>query len=270
MRQPAHSTILDDMATPTPTRKSLLLPKEHGSWSLAFEPLALGLLVAPSVAGLGLAVAITAGFFLRRPLKLAVTLQGPDSCGPEARNWAVLLAGVALAGLFFAVGSSSISALWPLLLAAPLGAVFFVLDLRNDMRAAAAELAGSAAFAILPAAFATLAGWSAGAALALAAVMLTRSLPTVLTLRTYLRLTKGQSATSWQPLAAAGAGLALLAGLAAYGLAPWLAPLLATVLLMRSIVLVTPLRPRWTARRVGTGEAVLGLVYLTSLAFAYN
>lgn len=257
------------MTTPNTALKFILLPKEHGSWSLAFEPLALGLLVAPSLGGLGLAAAMIAGFFLRRPLKLTVTLPSADERRAAARSWVLLLGSVALAGLLFAANSSPIAALWPLLLAAPFGTVFLVLDLRNDSRAAAAELAGSAAFAILPAAFATLAGWTALPALALAAIMLTRSVPTVLTVRTYLRLTKGQPAAAWLPPAAGSLGLGLLAALAASGIIPWLAALLAALLLARSIVLVTPLRPQWTARRVGVCEAVLGLVCLASLTFAF-
>ncbi|MBI3885421.1 MAG: YwiC-like family protein [Opitutae bacterium] len=262
-----HSKI---MTAPSPTLPSLLLPKEHGSWSLAFEPLALGLLVAPSVGGLGLAAAMTAGFFLRRPLKLGVTLPAADPRRTPARHWALLLAVAALAALGFAAGRSSIAALWPLLLAAPFGTVFLALDLRHDMRAAAAELAGSAAFAVLPAAFATLAGWSAAPALALAAAMLARSLPTVLTVRTYLCAGKGQPAGAALPLAAAAASLALLAALAARGLAPWPAPVLAALLLARVVFLVTPLRPQWTARRLGLCEAVLGLLCLATLAVAYR
>jgi hypothetical protein len=258
------------MATPPASLKSLLLPKEHGSWSLAFEPLALGLLVAPSVGGLGLAAAMSAGFFLRRPLKLAVTLPSADPRRIAARNWTLLLGGAALAGLAFAAGQNSLTPLWPLALAAPFGVVFLLLDLRNDMREAAAELAGSAAFAILPAAFGTLAGWSAAPALALAAVMLARSVPTVLTVRTYLRLSKGQPTGAWLPIAAAAAGLALLGALAARGLTPWLAPLLAAVLLARTVFLVTPLQPNWTARRIGINEAVLGLLCLTTLTLAYH
>src|SRR6516162_7239992 len=50
----------------------LVLPKEHGSWSLALEPVALGLFVAPSAGGGALAVAAMAGFLMRRPLKLGV------------------------------------------------------------------------------------------------------------------------------------------------------------------------------------------------------
>ncbi len=258
------------MATPNSTLQSILLPKEHGSWFLAFEPLALGLLVAPSVAGLGLAAAMAAGFFLRRPLKLAVTLPSADERRAPARHWVLLLSVVALAGLAFAAKSRSITALWPLLLAAPLGGVFLALDLRNDMRETTAELTGSAAFAILPAAFATLAGWDVAPALALAAVMLTRSVPTVLTVRTYLRLNKGQPAGAWWPLAVAITGLGLLAVLAARQLAPWLAVAVAVILLARTIFLVTPRRTQWTARQIGINEAALGLLSLAALALAYR
>src|ERR1017187_2204793 len=51
----------------------LTLPKEHGSWSLALEPVAFGLLVAPSASGAGLALAAVSGFFLRRPMKLLLS-----------------------------------------------------------------------------------------------------------------------------------------------------------------------------------------------------
>ena len=47
----------------------LLLPREHGSWALAFEPLVLGLLAAPSAAGAALALAVIAAFFARTPCK---------------------------------------------------------------------------------------------------------------------------------------------------------------------------------------------------------
>jgi len=49
--------------------RSVFLPKEHGSWSLALEPVAFGLLIVPSLAGGSLAVSATAAFFIRRPLK---------------------------------------------------------------------------------------------------------------------------------------------------------------------------------------------------------
>ena len=89
-----------------------------------------------------------------------------------------------------------------------LAGLFAWFDAQNGSRAAAAEVAGSAAFALVPAALATLAGWSAGPALALAGLALTRSVPTVLTVRNSLRLSKGEPAAFLLPLlTAAGAAV---------------------------------------------------------------
>ena len=57
--------------SPRPSLRALLLPREHGSWSLALEPLALGLIAAPSWPGAALALAALALFFARRPWQAA-------------------------------------------------------------------------------------------------------------------------------------------------------------------------------------------------------
>src|SRR5215472_11598321 len=80
----------------------LVLPKEHGSWSLALEPVALGLLIAPSVAGGALAVAAVAVFFLRRPLKLGLAAK-TDPRRPMAVACISILLLLALTGLLLAV-----------------------------------------------------------------------------------------------------------------------------------------------------------------------
>lgn len=51
--------------------RELVWPREHGSWSFALEPMALGLIAVPSVAGGWLALAVGAAFFARRPLRIA-------------------------------------------------------------------------------------------------------------------------------------------------------------------------------------------------------
>src|SRR5690349_19690118 len=56
---------------PARTWREFVQPKEHGSWSLALEPLALGLLVAPSLPGTLFSLAVIAAFFARRPLRIA-------------------------------------------------------------------------------------------------------------------------------------------------------------------------------------------------------
>ena len=250
--------------------RELLLPKEHGSWSLAFEPVALGLLVAPSVAGLALALAAAAGFFVRRPLKLAVTTPTDDPRHRPAQRWAAVLmlgAGITLVG---AAALGTAGALWPLALAAPCGLLFLWFDLRQAMREAEAELAGSMAFALLPAAFATLAGWPVPAALALAVVMLARSVPTILTLRAYLRLGKGKTVNPVPVIAISSMGFILVALLAWRQLIPAVAVLVNAGFWLRTLWLVTSRRPDWPARHIGIMEAVLGVISLGVLTAAFH
>ncbi len=248
---------------------SIFLPKEHGSWSLALEPIALGLLVAPSPAGVALATAALAGFFARRPLKIALA---PDSTARRrlARETLAMLSALAVAGMLEAAVLGGVTALWPLLLAAPLGGLFVWFDSQNGSREFMAELAGSSAFALLPAAFATLAGWPVSASLALTAIALARNPTTVLTVRTYLHLGRRQPAGALVPILSGGLATLVLAGLAARRLVPWLAAGCSFLLLVRTILLVTSLRPDWPAKRVGLIEAALGALYVGTIALAYQ
>ena len=252
-------------AAPADRAASVFLPKEHGSWSLALEPLALGLLVAPSWAGGALATAALAGFFARRPLKTALT--APVSPRRTAARLNLLLwSALAAAGLGLAAFLGSPAALWPLLPAALLGALFVTFDLQNDSRAAAAELAGCACFAFVPAALATLAGAPPATALAITALAAARSLPTVMTVRTALRLAKGENLGRQAPLATTGLATAALGALTVTGLVPWTAAALGLLLLARTLWLLGPARPLWPARRIGMAEGLLGLGYVLVLA----
>jgi hypothetical protein len=245
----------------------LTLPKEHGSWSLALEPLAFGLLVAPSAAGAGLALAAAAVFFLRRPIKLALARKS-DPRQPLAILCLVLLALTGMTGFGLAAQLGAPGGLWPLLPAALAGAVFAWCDSRNEAREGAAEIAGVVTFSMLPAAFGTLAGWSALAALALAAIMLVRSVPTVLTVRTSIRIRKGRPYAIAPALLTAGVGIVLITWLASLRLAPWLAVGFAVLLAIRTAWLLL-WHPSLTARTVGIIEAVLGVLLVLVLAMTW-
>lgn len=249
-------------------RSSVFLPKEHGSWSLALEPILLGLLVAPSGSGVALAVAAIAGFFARRPFKATLGRSSPQRRG--ALPAAILLGFCTCVGLGEAAVLAGAPRLWPLLLAAPFGGLFVYFDAQGESREAAAELAGSMAFALLPAAFATLAGWSVPAALALASLTLVRCVPTILTVRTYLRRRKGRPASARLPVLTAVAGLALVVMLAALQQVPWLAVAGALILLARTVGLLSPGAPQWSAKRIGLTEALMGIGYVALAAFAYS
>lgn len=247
---------------------SVFLPKEHGSWSLVLEPLALGLLVAPSSAGGALTVVALAGFFARRPCK---AFFAPVATRRREAGQAVLIfSALGVAGLSVVLVLGGIAPLWPLLPAIPLGSLFAWFDAQNGSRAAAAEVAGSAAFALVPAALATLAGWSAGPALALAGLALARSVPTVLTVRSSLRLAKGEPAGFLLPLITAAGAAAALIWLGSSRVLPVWAALPAWVLLARTLWFASPLRPAWPARRIGMFEAITGLLYLAAIAAAYR
>jgi hypothetical protein len=261
---------VDGTPSACPARaRPAFIPKEHGSWSLALEPLARGLLVAPSLAGAGLALAALAGFFARRPIRSLVFPAGP---GTRSQNLAVLvlLALCAAAGLGEAVMIGSLGSLWTLLLAAPLGGLFLFFDVRKDARAAAAEVAGAAAFSVLPAAFAMLGGWSSRPALALAAAMCARSVPTVIVVRYAVRLGKGQVLGPGLPVVASALGLVAMAALSFHSLVPWTVTALGFLLLVRAVALTAVKPAALVPRRLGLTEAVVGVVFVLGTALAYR
>jgi hypothetical protein len=153
--------------------------------------------------------------------------------------------------------------------AALAGLVFVWCDSRNEAREGVAEAAGAVAFGLLPAAFGALAGWNGSAALALAAVMLVRSVPTVLAVRANLRIKKGQAVSILPALLAAGVGLALSAWLVSLRLAPWTAVFFAAVLAARTVWLLC-WRPRLAARTIGMVEATLGGLMVLALAATWK
>jgi hypothetical protein len=246
----------------------LTLPKEHGSWSLALEPLALGILVAPSAAGGALLFTAVAGFFLRRPLKLVFSGK-PDPRIPLASSVVITLVTLAIAGLFLVAASGGIKNLWLLIPSAVTGIGFAWFDSRNEGREGAAELCGSIAFGILPFAFAKLAGWSALGSVALGLVMLIRSVPTVLFVRTYLRRNKGYKAGRLPAFIASLSGLFLTAWLVFAHLAPWPAVVIAVFLATRTIWFLGGNR-RFSAKRVGIAELAFGIVMVLTLALTWN
>ena len=246
----------------------LTLPKEHGSWSLALEPVAFGLLVAPSAAGAALTLAAVSGFFLRRPMKLALSRKTDPRQPLAAMSLAILML-TGMAGLLLVARFGAVDGWWLLLPAVLSGAVFAWCDNRDEARESVAEIAGVVSFSLLPAAFGALAGWSLTASLALAAIMLVRSVPTVLTVRTTIRIRKGRPYVIEPALVTAGAGIFLVAWLAALRLAPWLAVGFALLLGARTAWLLL-WRPRLTAKTVGIIEAVLGALMVLVLALTWR
>lgn len=250
----------------TVTWRELVLPKEHGSWSLAFEPIALGLLCAPSGAGACLGVAIAAAFFCRRPLRIG--FRDPRAERRDAA-WRSLLACALLALLAITAAVLIAGAQWLVWLApaAVCGGLFLVYDLKNGGREEVAEIAGSAAFAWLPSAFAVLALTSPGRAFALGILMLGRAVPTVIFVRATVRGRKSGTTHYGFAYLTAGMALAAAAALTLLGLAP-LASIGCAAFLLARIALIAR-RPELRAKQIGIFEATVGAAFVAVLAAAW-
>jgi hypothetical protein len=249
---------------PTPIEHRVFIPQEHGSWSLAFEPIFFGLLVAPTAAGGVLALCATAAFFMRRPLKSFLKHQDRAS----AFALTLLSLGVSI-GLAEMILLGDFHALWPLLPALPLGLLYLHWDRKNENRAAAAELTGISLFALIPAAMATLSGQSMLFALSLTTLMLARSAPAVLTVRTWLRQRKGQQVQLAPAVLTTLAFIMIVLGFALLGSVPIIAVGFITFSSVR-LYLLSPQCPQWPARRVGLCEAIFGVIYLSAVATAFH
>jgi hypothetical protein len=255
---------------PTPADwREVVAPKEHGSWSLAFEPIALGLMAAPSPGGAWLAAAMTAVFFTRRPLRL-VWREAGEERAPVARGALVLCGAAGAFAMLGAVATAGAGWLVWLVPVAAGGAIFVWCDLRNTGRAALAEVAGATAFAFVPAALAALANWPPLAALALAVIMAGRAVPTVLVVRAALRLAKTGEFSRAPALLTAGGALVAGIWLSLAGLAPRVAALALAVLALRTSVLLVYPRPVLRARTIGVLEAALGVAFVVAVARAWR
>jgi hypothetical protein len=255
--------------------KSVALPAEHGGWSFLFEPVALGLLLAPSPAGAFLAVAVTGAFLLRHPLKLALVdrRRGRRFARTSlAERFALLYGVIAIVGVVVAYRSAGADPFVPLLLAAPLVAVQLVFDAANRSRDWIPEVAGPAALAAVSASLAVAGGWPLASALPLWAIMAARAVPAVIYVRARLRLEKRQPFNRTPVLITHGAALLVALGLAATELAPIPAVVALTILLIRAIYGLSP-RPQPTpAKIIGLQELGFGVmtVYLFYLGYVVN
>ncbi|HVW22132.1 MAG TPA: YwiC-like family protein [Opitutaceae bacterium] len=248
-------------------RRPALAPAEHGSWSLALEPLALGLLIAPVRPAILLAVAALAAFLARRPLKLVV--RGRDR-GPQPLAWAALACAASAAAAAFALELWLFRGAWMVWLAPAglAGGVYLAFDLRNRGRELVPEIAGAAAFALLPAAMAASApipGWAGAPAL----IACGRSLPTVLLIRTYLRQRRGHLSGTAPAWIAALAAVAVAVILAGAGMGPGLAVVALAALAVRSGIYLNRPHPQVGARFLGVQELVLGAAFALAVGLAW-
>ena len=129
-----------------PRARSVVIPSEHGGWGLTAEPIALGLLLAFSWAGVAVGAVALLSFLTRTPVKLALVdhRRGRDL---ERTELARRVASVELVAIAFSAAVALVLAgpawLVPIGVAAPLFAVELWFDARSRGRRLTPELAGA-------------------------------------------------------------------------------------------------------------------------------
>ncbi len=227
MPSPAPKTLVPEGgpgARPRPVLRAVAVPAEHGGWGLTAEPVALGLLVAPSISGALLGVAAFAAFLARTPLKLALgdrwrhrrlerTLAAQRVAGAEL---AVLGAAVATAAL------RSGRAWWlPLVVALPLVGTEMYFDARGRGRRLVPELCGATGIASVAAAIARAGGASWAVPAGLWLVLAARSTGAIPFARAQVLRWRGRPTGLRAPTVAQGVAVATALGGTGAGAVPW-------------------------------------------------
>ncbi len=253
--------------------RAIALPVEHGGWGFLLEPILLGLLVSPSWAGLGIAIAATAIFLVHQPLRIAVKDRRNHRRVPRTKLAEAFAAGYVLAaGIAFAaaLALSHGPIGLPLLLALPFAAWQGLYDATGRSRAALAELAGAVALGASGSMIVLATGWPTAPALALWALLAARSVTSILYVRDRLRLERGKPHQRAVTLAAHVVALVVIGGLALAGLLPWTCVAVFAVLFARAAYGLSRFRRPLAPKFVGFQELGYGalLIVVTALGFA--
>ena len=250
------------MDTPDQSRlRGVVIPADHGGWGLTLEPVALGLAVAPSIAGAALGIAALAAFLFRTPFKTAA---GDYRRHRHLARTRLAIRAATVYGLVLAVAvvvaiATTGNRFWPPLAAAvPLMMLQVGYDARNRSRRLIPEIAGPLAIGSVAAAIALAGGAAITVALGLWLVSGLRSIASILLVRAQLRRARQHPYKPWMVHTADLVVATAAVAAAAAGVIPWLGA--------AAIAMLTPFgfwslqRPAVRAVVVGIQQTVLGAV----------
>jgi hypothetical protein len=126
--------------------RPIALPVEHGGWGLLLEPVVVGMVLSPSLAGVWFSLAAVSVFLMRHPFKLAIVDWRRNRRYQRtalAERFAILYFIIGTLSLASAIKIAGVDWLLPILLALPFTIVQLFYDTSGRSRALMAELAGS-------------------------------------------------------------------------------------------------------------------------------
>lgn len=201
-RQPYRTEAnLEPTTSPPPTIRSVAMPGEHGGWSLTIEPALMGLLAAPSKAGVMLGVAALGLFLARTPLRVVLVDRYRDRYLPRTSLAGRILGleAAVIGGLVVAAGVVGDRRFWWVaVVAIPLGSIGLVFDTRSRSRHLVAEMVATVAIAGVAAAIPLASsGVDWRIAVGLWVVAAARAVGTIPFVRLQLRRVKDQEWSRW-------------------------------------------------------------------------
>ncbi len=191
------------------------MPTEHGGWGLTSEPGILGLLVAPSLAGLCIALAAMVAFVARTPVRVVLVDGRRHRLLGRTRLAArvALIELAVLAGLVVGAVALTDHRFWvPAVIAAPLLAVELWYDTRSRSRRLIPELSGAVAVASVAAMVALAGGASGALAAGLWLVLAARAVSSIPAVRSQIQRARGHVPRVGVLALADGVALAAAAG----------------------------------------------------------
>lgn len=242
------------------TVRAVALPAEHGGWGLTAEPVLLGVLVAPSWAGVALGAAAMTAFVARTPIKIGL---GDLRRGRRLdRTRVALVIGAVELVLLAALAATAVlladQPFWmPLVLAGPLLILELAYDIRSRGRRLVPELAGSIGVASVAAMIVLAAGYDLAPALGVWAVLAARAVTSIPHVRDQIRRLHHRSTSVIGPLS-----FDVLAVLIASAAAAAVPELLSGAAAIAAVVLVQrlgALRPAASAIVLGIRQSILGV-----------
>ena len=245
--------------------RPLVMPVEHGGWSLLLEPIVLALIILPSAAGALVAFAAVCAFLIRQPLNLAVQDHRRERRFPRTivcERLVLFLASAVVVTLLWPVLETGGGVLMPMLLASPLLGVLVAHDLRSPGRALVPEIAAATMVGAAGAAVIFAGHGPASVAYALWAVMACRAIPAIMHVRTSL----GKSSFAASVLVHVAAVL-VTAALYRGGVLP-AAAVVAMLLLYGRALFAVQLR-RLSAKRMGITELAMGMLTVAIVAIGF-
>lgn len=252
--------------------KSVLLPVEHGGWGFLSEPILLGLLVTPSLSAVYLSVATIAAFLLRHPLKLYLKARKQGELSPKgtaAKYVTLFYAMIAFVGFMVILFTVGIKPLLPFVILSPFMIIYLIYDNTSRGRNMLPELTGPLGLAAVAPAIVLANDWTTTQAAVLWFILLSRFIPSILYVRTRLRLERGETINRLSSFLSHLFCLLVLLFFTVFGFSPFSAVIAMAILYLRAVIGLSPKRRPAKVKTIGYLELGYGLVYVLGVGLGY-